>query len=143
MSESFIGGFAGGFMGQGFMGTRAGYGLYFTTNRLFGVSAATWSGGSLGGPTGGLIKGELMPALTPEENATVIRELERGKEFELAKNQIGGIELKKTGPMMLWLGRITIRPLDGKAVSYSLRSPIAYDRLALLTRAFGPELVRT
>jgi hypothetical protein len=139
VSETFIGGFASGFMGQGFMGTRAGYGLYFTTDRLFGVYAATWSGGSLAGPTGGLIKGELMP----EENATVIGELERAKEIQLAKNQIGEIELKKTGPMMLWLGRITIRAVDGKAVSYSLRSPIAYERLARLTRAFGPELVKT
>lgn len=143
MSESFIGGFASGFMGQGFMGTRAGYGLYFTTDRLFGVYAATWSGGSLGGPTGGLIKGELMPALTPEENATVIGELERAEQFELAKNQIGGIELKKTGPLMLWLGRMTIRPVEGKPISYALRSPIAYDRLARLTRAFAPELVKT
>jgi hypothetical protein len=140
--ENFIGGFCSGFMGQGFMGLRVGYGLYFTTARLFGVYAATWSGGSLSGPTGGLIKGQLMPALSPEETATVIGELERARQYELAKAQVRSIELAKGGPLMLWLGHITVQPVEGKAVRYALRDPIAYDRLSQLTRAFAPELVR-
>ena len=140
--ESFIGGFCSGFMGQGFMGLRVGYGLYFTTARLFGVYAATWTGGSLSGPSGGLIKGQLMPALTPEETATVIGELERAREYELSKAQVRNIELTKGGPMMLWLGRATVQPVEGKAVRYALRSPVAYERLSQLTRAFARELVR-
>lgn len=122
---------------------RVGYGLYFTSARLFGVSAATWSGGSLGAKAAGLIEGELMPTLTPEQSATVIGELERARDFELAKDQIHDIELKRTGPMMLWLGRITIQPVQGQAIKYALRSPIAYDRLVKLTQAFGPALVTT
>ena len=142
-AETFIGGFASGFMGQGFMGMRVGYGLYFTSARLFGVSAATWSGGSLGGTVAGLIEGELMPALTPDQNTTVIAELERAKDFELGKDQVRNIELKRTGPMMLWLGRITIQPVNGQAIKYALRSAIAYDRLLKLAQAFGPERLRT
>jgi len=140
--ENFIGGFCSGFMGQGFMGLRVGYGLYFTTARLFGVYAATWSGGSLSGPTGGLIKGQLMPELTPEETATVIGELERARQFELTKAQVRSIELSKGGPLMLWLGHITVQPAEGKPIRYTLRDPIAFDRLSQLTRAFAPELVR-
>lgn len=142
MTEIFIGGFASGFMGQGFMGMRVGYGLYFTTTRLFGVYAANWSGGSLGGKVAGLIEGELMPVLTPEQNATVIAELERAKQYELAKDQIRSIELKKPGFWGMGLGRATIHPVQGASISYTLRSVIAYDRLVQLTQAFGPELVR-
>ncbi|HET7465424.1 MAG TPA: hypothetical protein VFL29_02045 [Candidatus Dormibacteraeota bacterium] len=142
MSEAFIGGFCGGFMGRGFMGLRAGYGLYFTSTRLFGVYAAKWTGGSLAGPTGGLIKGELMPSLTPAENTSVIGELELARDYELAKDQVRSIELRKTGPLMLWTGGATIRPVQGSAIRYVLRSPIAYDRLVLLTQAFSPESVR-
>ena len=137
MSETFIGGFCSGFLGQGFMGIRVGYGLYFTSTRLFGVSAARWTGGSLAGPTGGLIKGQLMPSLTPEENATVIAELERSRDYELPRDQVRAIELKKSG---LWLGGATIRPADGKPTRYVFRSPIAYDRLTQLRQAFSPEL---
>jgi hypothetical protein len=141
VTETFIGGFASGFMGQGFMGMRVGYGLYFTTTRLFGVYAANWSGGSLGGKVAGLIEGELMPVLSPEQNATVIAELERAKQYELAKDQIRTIELKKPGLWGMGLGRATIRPINGPSISYTLRSVIAYDRLVQLTQAFGQELV--
>jgi len=141
LTETFIGGFASGFMGQGFMGMRVGYGLYFTTTRLFGVYAASWSGGSLGGPVAGLIEGELMPVLTPEQSTTVISELERAKQFELAKGQVRRIELKKPGLWGMGLGRARIKPVEGPSISYTLRNVIAYDRLVQLTQAFGPELV--
>jgi len=141
VTETFIGGFASGFMGQGFMGMRVGYGLYFTTTRLFGVYAANWSGGSLGGKVAGLIEDELMPVLSPEQNATVIAELERAKQYELAKDQIRSIQLKKPGFWGMGLGRATIRPVNGTSISYTLRNVIAYDRLVQLTQAFGQELV--
>jgi len=141
VTEVFIGGFASGFMGQGFMGMRVGYGLYFTTARLFGVSAASWSGGSLGGAVAGLIEGELMPALTPEQSRTVISELERERQYELAKDQVRRIELKKPGWWGMGLGRATIQPVQGPSISYTLRNVIAYDRLVQLTQAFAPELV--
>ena len=142
MSEAFIGGFTSGFLAQGFMGIRAGYGLYFTSTRLFGVYVAKWTGGSLGGTTGGLIQGELLPSLTPEQTTTVINELERAKDYEFAKNEIRSIVLKKPGPAGMGLGKATIEPLQGRSISYVLRSPIAYDRLVQLTQAFSPELLR-
>jgi len=41
------------------------------------------------------IHGELMPLLSPEESAKTIADLERMKEFEIEKDQISRIELKK------------------------------------------------
>ena len=143
MSETFIGGFTSGFLARGAFGAQVGYGLYFTSTRLFGMSPARWAGGSLGGTSGGMILGELMPRLTPEQTATVIGELDRDKDFELARGDVQDIVLKKPGPAGIGLGKITIRPAQGAAVSYLLRSPIAYERLLALARAFSPELVRT
>ncbi len=143
MSETFIGGFTSGFLAQGLMGLRVGYGLYFTSTRLFGMSAAKWAGGSLGGTSGGMILGELMPSLTPEQTTTVIGELERDRDYEMARTAVLRIELKKPGPAGMGLGKITVQPVQGAAVSYLLRSPIAYDRLLQLTQAFSPELLRT
>ena len=142
-AESFIGGFTSGFLAKDFMGVRAGYGLYFTSQRLFGVSAEKWSGGSLGGGTGGLIQGQLIPSLTPDQSATVIAELERAKDFELSKAEIRILVLKKPGPIGLGLGKLTIEPNQGQSVSYRLRSPIAYDRLLVLAKTFSPELLKT
>ena len=143
MSETFIGGFTSGFLARDFMGTRVGYGVYFTSARLIGVSAEQWSGGSLGGGTGGLIEGQLMPSLTAEQTSTVIAELERAKDYELAMEEIRSIVLKKPGPIGIGLGKLSIEPVTGTAISYLLRSPIAYDRLLALTKAFSPELLRT
>jgi len=38
-----------------------------------------------------------MPQLSPEESAKTITDLERMKEFEMEKDQISRIELKKSG----------------------------------------------
>jgi len=43
----------------------------------------------------GLIHGELMPKLSPEESNKTIIDLERMKEFEMEKVEISRIDLKK------------------------------------------------
>lgn len=135
MNETFIGGFTSGFLARGFLGTRIGYGFYFTSARLFGVDPVNFSGGSLAGSTAGFIEGELMPVLTPEQTAVVIEELERSKDFELARDEVKTVELKQPG--WLGLGRIRIHTADGKAISVVLRNRIAYQRLGQLLYAFG------
>ena len=143
MTETFIGGFMSGLLSRGFLGTRVGYGFYFTTARLFGVDPGAHGGSELTGTMAGYIDGQLMPSLSGEENERLIGELERVKDFELAKDQIKRIELKKPGPWGIGFGRITIRALDGSSRSIQLRHPVAYDRLVQLTKAFSPELVAT
>lgn len=43
VDETFIGGFMSGYLATGWLNTRVGYGLYFTTSRLFGVNPGAWS----------------------------------------------------------------------------------------------------
>ena len=62
MSETFIGGFMSGLLSRGFLGTRVGYGFYFTTARLFGVDPGSHGGSELTGTMEGYVNGELMPA---------------------------------------------------------------------------------
>lgn len=143
MSETFIGGFMSGLLSRGFLGARVGYGLYFTTVRLMGVDPGSHGGSELTGAMAGFIEGELMPSLSEDENAKLIAELDRVKDFDLAKDQIKLIELKNAGSYGVGLGRIKIVPLSGSSRSIQLRSRIAYDRLVQLTRAFSPELLRT
>jgi hypothetical protein len=141
VTETFIGGFMSGFLSRGFLGLLAGYGLYFTTLRLFGVDPGSHGGSTLTGAMAGYIEGRLMPTLSTDENAKVIEELDRVKDFVLSKDQIQRIELKKPGPGGLWFGGITIRATSGTSTSLQVRHPIAYDRLVQLTQAFSPELV--
>lgn len=136
MGETFLGGFAGGFLEKGF---HVGYGLYFTTARLIGIDLGSHGGGALGGTLAGFIKGELMPNLSPEESAKVIEDLDRMKEFDIGKDQIRLIKLKKPG---LGVGHMTITPNHGDSITIKLRHRTAYDRLVQLTQAFSPEAVR-
>jgi len=50
-SETFLGGFAGGFLARGL--THIGYGIYFTTSRLIGIDLGANGGGALGGTLAG------------------------------------------------------------------------------------------
>ena len=95
----------------------------------------------MGGTMAGFIHGELMPQLSPEESAKTITDLDRMKEFEMEKDQISRIELKKPG--LLGTGHIVITPKEGKPEKITLRHRIAYDRLITLTQAFNPEVVRS
>jgi hypothetical protein len=137
MGETFIGGFAGGFLEKGF---HVGYGVYFTTERLIGIDLGTHGGGALGGTLAGFIKGELMPTLSPEESAKVIADLDRMKEFDIGKGHIRLLELRRPG---LGNGHMTITPNDGAPIVIKLRHRTAYDRLLQLSQAFGPELLRS
>ena len=134
--EMFLGGFASGFLAKGF---HIGYGLYFTTSRVIGIDLGSGGGGALGGAMAGFIEGQLMPTVSQEESDRVIGKLEGMKEFDMMKDRISRIEIKKPG--LLGTGHITITPTNGKPVKITLRHRIAYDRIMQLTRAFGPELV--
>ena len=134
--EMFLGGFASGFLAKGF---HIGYGLYFTTSRVIGIDLGSGGGGALGGAMAGFIEGQLMPTVSQEESDRVIGKLEGMKEFDMMKDRISRIEIKKPG--LLGTGHITITPSNGKPVKITLRHRIAYDRIMQLTRVFSPELV--
>jgi len=132
-----------GFLARGFLGFEVGYGLYFTTARLIGVDPGSHGGSELTGTMAGYIDGELMPKLSEDQNARVIAELDRVKDFDLAKEQIKQIELKSPGSFGIGFGHIKIVPQQGDSRRIVLRSRIAYDRLVQLTQAFSLELLKT
>ena len=132
-----------GFLSRGLLGARVGYGLYFTTTRLFGVDPGTNGGSELSGTLAGYIDGQLMPEVGAEESARIIAELERVRDFELAKDAIVRIELKQAGSWGIGFGRIAIVPVSGETKKLQLRSRIAYDRLLQLTQRFHPDVLRT
>lgn len=82
-----------------------------------------------------------MPALTVDENASMIAELERVKDFAIGRESISRIVLKKPGSWGIGLGKIAVTQESGPEIRIVLRHPIAYDRLDQLIRAFAPELV--
>jgi hypothetical protein len=141
--ETFIGGFMSGFLARGFLGLQVGYGLYFTTARVFGVDPGRHGGSELTGTMAGYIEGELTPKLSEDENARVIAELDRVKDFDLAKDQVKQIELKSPGSFGIGLGHVRIVSQQGGSRRIVLRNRIAYDRLVELTQAFSPELLKT
>lgn len=135
----FLGGFMSGFLARGLSPSRIGYGLYFTTTRLFGVDPGSHGGSAFSGTLAGYIEGQLMPSLSSEESARVIAELDRVKDFEMGRDSIRSIEIKKPG--RLTSGHVKITPNDGSSFKITLRHRIAYDRLVTLTQAFKPEIV--
>jgi hypothetical protein len=131
--EQFLGGFGSGFLARGII---AGYGVYATNLRLFGVrDPTTVSGGHLAG----LVEGELMPKLSPEENLKVIEGLDAKKEFDVTKDQISRIELKRPG--LLSGGHIAITPKNGGQFKVSIRHPIGFERLRDVMQVFDPEVL--
>ncbi len=137
--EMFLGGFASGLLARGL--THIGYVIYFTTTRLIGIDLGANGGGALGDTMAGFIHGELMPQLSPEDSAKTITDLKQMKEFEMKRDEISRIELKK--PVLLGTGHIVITPKEGKPEKIVLRHRIAYDRLMTLTQAFSPEVVKS
>jgi hypothetical protein len=144
MTETFIGGVMSLLLSRGvFFGPRGGYGLYFTTERLIGVDPGAHGGSELLGTVAGYIDGELMPTLAEEESSRVIAQLDQVKDFDLPKDSIRQIELKKPGSHGVGFGRINIVPVSGSSRSLKLLGPIVYDQLLQLTNAFSSQLVRT
>ncbi len=132
VAEQFIGGFGSGFLARGFT---PGYGIYVTNLRLFGVRDLPIASG---GHLAGLVDGELMPKLSPEENIKIIEGLDTKKEFEVTKDQISRIELKKPG-MLSTGGHIAITQKTGEEVKISIRHRIGYERLRDVMQVFYPE----
>lgn len=133
--EEFVGGFAGGFLAKGLC---PGYGVYATTKRIIGVTLVTTPArGFLGGSLVGLVQGQLMPKLSPDDSARVIQELDQKKEFDLKKDQIAKIEIRSPG--LLSTGRMVIISKAGEKTRITLRYRTVFERLRDLMKAFYPE----
>ncbi len=78
-----------------------------------------------------------MPKLSPEENVKIMEVLDAKKEFDVIKDQISRIELKRPG--ILGTGHITVLPKNGGELKISIRHRIGFERLRDVMQVFYPE----
>jgi hypothetical protein len=141
----------------------SGYGIYFTSQRIIGVKTSKWFvliliiaalGGIGGGVAVGLTIGPTpalayliaFPIITVVigwgqrrlrfDDAMTLEELDKRKDFDIRRDNISEIELKRPGAVRR--GHLTIVPKSGKAVGFLItQEPSVFDRLQGLVAGFS------
>ncbi|GEM_PF-1116659 len=124
--EKYLGGFTSGSMNKG----GAGYGVYATDRRLFGVRSrrSAWGASELG-----VLLGKDLGGKTRS-----IGDLEQKHDFVLDKTEIAQLEILKSD---LFNGYLLVRRKDGKPIKIRFRGRWEYEQVVELMRAFLPEAV--
>ncbi|WXG44362.1 MAG: hypothetical protein WED04_10065 [Promethearchaeati archaeon SRVP18_Atabeyarchaeia-1] len=145
--EVYFGGMTSANFKKGHM---SGYGVYATSRRIIGVKKRRgvlggWMVAGLMGGHAGTVKGDILrsafaQAFTKDEGAKQIKELEKDKDFEVYKENISYIEIKKPGT--LHRGHIKIRPTQGKEIEISMGGHEEFEHMRDLLGAFLPGAVR-
>jgi hypothetical protein len=138
--ENVLGGVSSANLKKGLI---AGYGLYATDRRIIGVMARE-KGVALGMTAGlaGFLTTKDIEKLTRDEKAKLISELEEKKDFEVLKDRVAEIELKKPGFIGLG-GQITIRTSAGEEIKIGMYGKKEYEIILDSMQRFKPEAVRT
>jgi len=146
-AEQYLGGMASANMKKGLM---SGYGIYATDRRIIGTKkhAGVMKGflvaGALGGKAGTIkgnfLRGTLAQAFTKDESAKQIQDLEKHKDFDIYRENIAEIEIKKPGTMHG--GHIKVKPKQGKEIEVSLHGHEEFGHMVDLMRAFFPEALK-
>ena|SRR2546425_3906847 len=130
--EKYLGGFSSRSLRKGIA---AGYGIYATNRRFFGIYDR------LARP-GPFFQGKPLDYVlnqVPVQHgmAAVIRELEQRKDLEIQRDHVSRIEVKRPG----WLrrGRITIGLESGERVTLLMLHDGDFERATKLFRKFCPE----
>jgi DNA-binding Lrp family transcriptional regulator len=136
--EEYVGGIASGRMLRA--GGIAGYGIYVTTRRIIGAKSrkALWkglAGAALGGVTGAFVGSKL----SRDQNAQMIDEIEQKKDFEVVKENISGVEMKK--PSFVHRGHLVISTTTGDPVKIIIAEGGDYKRLLELMQSFRPDVL--
>lgn len=145
--ELYLGGFTSANLKKGLM---SGYGIYATTRRIIGTKkhggvlkgflVASALGGKAGTVKGDLLRGAFAQAFTKDQSAKQIQDLEKNKDFDIYKENITQIEVKKPGAMHR--GHIKIKPKKGKDIEVSMRGREEFDHTVDLMKAFLPEALK-
>ncbi len=108
-------------------GLFAGYGVYATNQRLFGVKR--------------------LRAAEPIEigrkgpgDLDIVRELEHRRDFEVRKDDVSSIELQKP-PGVFRMGHMRITLKSGQSVEVKVGKQREYEQLKDVVMAFYPEVV--
>lgn len=148
--EEYVGGFTSGALKRGMFW---GYGIYATNRRIIGVKsrkgaiAGALVGGVIGGAAGGIIVGVLGQKLSKDQSVKMIRELEEKKDFEISKEQVSQIEVKKPNVWQVRLvgsgrGHLLITPKSGEEIKILMQGNKEFENARNLMQAFLPEAVR-
>jgi hypothetical protein len=131
-------------------GHMSGYGVYATTRRIIGVKhrksvmgghlLAAALGGRAGTVKGDFLRGHLAQSFTKDESAKQIADLEKDKDFEINKEEVSSIEIKKSGVMHG--GHIKIRPAQGKEIEISMTGHEEFEHMRDVLGEFLPGGVR-
>jgi hypothetical protein len=141
----------------------SGYGIYFTSQRIIGVKTSKWFvliliiaalGGIGGGVAVGLAIGPTpalayliaFPIITVViglgqrrlrfDDAMTLEELDKRKDFDIRRDNISEMELKRPG--MVRRGHLTILPKSGKTVGFLItQEPGLFDRMQGLVAGFS------
>jgi hypothetical protein len=145
--EQYIGGFTSAHLKKGLM---SGYGIYATTRRIIGTKkrggvlkghfVAGLLGGKAGTVKGTILRSAFAQVFTKDENAKQIQDLEKNKDFDIYKENITQIEVKKPGAMHS--GHVKIKPKQGKDIELSMRGREEFEHTVELMRAFFPEVLK-
>nr|MDO8132958.1 hypothetical protein [Candidatus Njordarchaeum guaymaensis] len=145
--EQYLGGFTSANLKKGIM---SGYGIYATNRRIIGTKkrggvlkgflVASALGGKAGTIKGDILRGAFAQAFTKDESAKQIQDLEKNKDFDIYRDNIAQIEIKKPGTMRG--GHIKIKPKQGKDIEVSMRGREEYGHMVDLMRAFLPEALK-
>jgi hypothetical protein len=119
----------------------AGYGVYLTSRRIIGAKnrKMLWkgiAGSALGGVTGSYVGSKL----SSDTNAQMLGDIERKKDFEVRKENVSNIEMKK--PSFVHRGHMLIRTLTGDEIKILLANGKDYQKLLELVQSFRPDVVR-
>ncbi len=137
MEEQYLGGLESGRMKKGFV---AGYGIYATNLRIIGVkSRKALAKGLVGAAIGGVAGAYIGMKLSTDQSVKMIQELEERKDFEVSKQNVSRVELKK--PSIWRRGHIVITQVTGEAIKVLIVQKKDFQRLVELMRAFSPEVV--
>jgi hypothetical protein len=130
-------------------GHMKGYGVYATSRRILGVQrrkgvlAGKFVGGlfgSAGSMKNLIVSSAVGHALTKDEGDKEIADLDKRKDFEIGRENISQIEIKKPGTFK-W-GHIKIRPRSGKDITIDMNGQKEFEYMKTLMNSFLPEAIK-
>lgn len=136
LEEEYLGGFASANLKRGLV---AGYGIYATNKRIIGVKRKAL-GTMLAAPFG-VVDYLIVRKLSKDESAKTIAELDEKKDFDIAKESLASIEVKKPG-MLGTGGFLLLTPKNGEATKVMIYAKKEFGQLRDLMQAFSPEILK-
>lgn len=136
-NEQYLGGVQSARLKKAGMMTAAGYAIYVTNRRIIGAKSRKALGKAmLGSAIGGA---RLGAKLARDHSVEMPTDLE-GKDFEVNRDKVTGLELKK--PSIFTRGHIVINQMSGDPIKIGIADKKDFGRIMELMQAFRPDAVQ-